>query len=84
MSVADNTSIGHMRSIAKQLLSKERELDKYDIQISFNDLKSGGSDQLIFAKNNVKFAACWGSGRCESLSVGGRIYGSYALYLANS
>ena len=97
MSVADNNSIEHMKSIAQQLLSKDRELDKYDIQIGYNDLKSGGSDQLIFAKNNVKVAACWGSGsweyhtyldnidhvNAESLSVGGRIFGSYALYLAN-
>jgi aminopeptidase YwaD len=97
MSVADNKSISHMENIADKLLDKHQELNKYDIKIEYNDLKSGGSDQLIFARNNVKAAACWGSGsweyhtyldnidhvNTESLSVGGRIFGSYALYLAN-
>ena len=97
MSVADNTSISHMENIADMLLDKHQELNKYDIKIEYNDLKSGGSDQLIFARNNVKAAACWGSGsweyhtyldnidhvNAESLSVGGRIFGSYAMYLAN-
>ncbi len=97
ITVSDNTSIGHMNNIVKQLLDKVPELDKYDIKISYNDLKSGGSDQLIFARNDIKAGACWGSGsleyhtyldkiehvNAESLSVGGRIFGSYALYLAN-
>jgi aminopeptidase YwaD len=97
MSVADNTSISHMENIADRLLDKHQELNKYDIKIQYDDLKGGGSDQLIFARNNVKVASCWGSGsweyhtyldnidhvNVESLSVGGRIFGSYALYLAN-
>jgi Iap family predicted aminopeptidase len=97
MSVACNKSISHMNSIAKQLQKESQELSKYNVQIEYNDLKSGGSDQLIFARNDVKAAACWGSGsweyhtcldtidhvNAESLSVGGRIFGSYALYLAN-
>ncbi|UCE36409.1 MAG: M20/M25/M40 family metallo-hydrolase [Thermoplasmata archaeon] len=96
LSVSDNKSIDHMENIAGQLLNKYKELKKYNIQIEYNDLKSGGSDQLIFARNDIKAAACWGSGsweyhtyldnidhvNAESISVGGRIFGSYALYLA--
>lgn len=97
VSVSDNTTIRHMKSITKGLLKNDQDLEKYDINIEYNDLKSGGSDQLIFARNDIKAAACWGSGsweyhtyldtikhvNAESLSVGGRIFGSYALYLAD-
>ncbi len=97
MTVSDNTSIRHMERITDKLLKNDPELEKYDIYIEYNDLKRGGSDQLIFARNDIKAAACWGSGsweyhtylddidrvNAESLSVGGRIFGSYALYLAN-
>ncbi|UCE74663.1 MAG: M28 family peptidase [Methanomassiliicoccales archaeon] len=97
ITVSDNTSIHHMKRISKALLEDHPELDRYDIEIGYNDLKSGGSDQLIFARNDIKAGACWGSGsweyhtyldtiehvNAESLSVGGRIFGSYALYLAN-
>jgi hypothetical protein len=97
MTISDNTTIRHMEKIADKLLDSEPTLEKYDIQISYNNLKSGGSDQLIFAKNDVMAGACWGSGsleyhtyldtiehvNAESLSVGGRIFGSYALFLAN-
>ncbi len=97
MSVSDNTSIRHMERITKKLLENCPDLEKYDVYIEYNDLKSGGSDQLIFASNDIKAAACWGSGsweyhtyldtiehvNAESLSMGGRIFGSYALYLSN-
>jgi hypothetical protein len=97
ISVADNNSLRHMNSITKLLLADSPALEKYDIDIFYDNLKGGGSDQLIFARNNVKAAACWGSGsleyhtyldsidriNAESLSIGGRIFGSYALYLAN-
>jgi len=97
MTVSCNTSIKHMNNIAKQILEEERGLQRYDVQISYNDLRSAGSDQLIFAKNDIKAAACWGSGsweyhtyldtidhvNVESLSLSGRIFGSYALYHAN-
>jgi hypothetical protein len=97
ISVADNSSLRHMRSITKQLLADSPALEKYDIEITYNNLKSGGSDQLIFARNNIRAAACWGSGsweyhtyldsidrvNAESLSIGGRIFGTYALYLTN-
>lgn len=97
ISVADNSSLKHMRSITKELLMNSPDLEKYDIDIFYDDLKSGGSDQLIFARNNIRAAACWGSGsweyhtymdtidriNAESLSIGGRIFGTYALYLAN-
>jgi aminopeptidase YwaD len=97
MTVSDNTSIMHMNNIAEKLQDNNPDLEKYDIKISYNNLKSGGSDQLIFARNDIKAGACWGSGsleyhtyldtiehvNAESLSVGGRIFGSYALYLAN-
>jgi hypothetical protein len=97
ISIADNKSLGHMENIADQLLDDSPELEKYDIDMFYDPLKSGGSDQLIFARNNIRAAACWGSGsweyhtyldtidrvNIESLSVGGRIFGTYALYLAN-
>ncbi|MEE9151565.1 MAG: M20/M25/M40 family metallo-hydrolase [Thermoplasmata archaeon] len=97
MSVADNTSIRHMKSITNQLLRDDPDLKKYDIAIGYNDLKSGGSDMNVFANHGIRVASCWGSGsweyhtyldniervNAESLSVGGRIFGSYALYLAN-
>jgi hypothetical protein len=97
ISVACNKSLKHMNSITKQLLADSPKLEKYDIDIFYDDLRDGGSDQLIFARNNVKAAACWGSGsweyhtyldnidriNVESLSLGGRIFGTYALYLAN-
>lgn len=96
MTISDNTSIKHMNKIAEKLQSEDSELEKYDVQIEYNDLKSGGSDQLIFAKNDIKVGACWGSGSWEyhtyldtiehvnpeSQSFSGRIFGSYALYLA--
>lgn len=97
ISVADNGSLRHMITISKQLVSDNKELEKYQIDLHYNNLKGGGSDQLIFAQNEIKAAACWGSGsweyhtyldsidrvNAESLSIGGRIFGSYALYLAN-
>jgi hypothetical protein len=97
ISVADNGSLKHMNTISKQLVSDNKDLEKYDIDLHYNNLKGGGSDQLIFAQNEIKVASCWGSGsweyhtyldsidriNAESLSVGGRIFGSYALYLAN-
>jgi hypothetical protein len=97
ISIADNTSLKHMNRIKNQLLDDSPELEKYDIDMFYDNLKSGGSDQLIFARNNIRAAACWGSGsweyhtyldsidrvNIESLSVGGRLFGTYALYLAN-
>jgi hypothetical protein len=97
ISVADNTSIKHMNRIANQLQSDFAEFEKYDININYDNLRGGGSDQLIFAQNNVKVASCWGTGsweyhtyldnidhvNVESQSLSGRILGSYALYLAN-
>jgi hypothetical protein len=97
ISVADNTSLKHMNRIKDRLLSDSPALKKYDIDLFYDNLKSGGSDQLIFARNNVRAAACWGSGsweyhtyldsidrvNAESLSIGGRIFGTYALYIAN-
>lgn len=97
ISVAHNGSLKHMITISKQLVSDNKELEKYDIDLHYNDLKSGGSDMNIFANHEIKVASCWGSGsleyhtyldsidrvNAESLSVGGRILGSYALYLVN-
>jgi len=97
VSVSDNTSIKHMIKISNQLIDNNPDLEKYDVKISYNDLRSTGSDQHVFARNEIKVAACWGSGsweyhtyldtidrvNAESLSLGGRIFGSYALYLAN-
>jgi hypothetical protein len=97
MSVSDNSSIRHMNKITNQLLDDFPELEKYNIDILYDSLASAGSDQLIFARNDIRAASCWGSGsweyhtyldkidrvNAESLSVGGRIFGSYALYLVN-
>ena len=97
ISVSDNTSIRHMNSITKQLFEDSPALEKYDVDIFYDSLRSGGSDQLIFARNDIRAASCWGSGsweyhtyldtidrvNAESLSLGGRIFGTYALYLAD-
>jgi hypothetical protein len=96
ISVSSNRSIEIMEDISKELLKKHPEFNKYDIQFGYSDLKSAGSDQMIFAKNEIKVASCWGSGSWEyhtylenidhvnpeSQALSGRIFGSYALYLA--
>jgi hypothetical protein len=97
ISVADNASLVHMKKIAHLLEEQDADIKKYDIQLEYYDLSRAGSDQHVFANNDIMTAACWGSGSWEyhtyldtiehvnpeSLSVGGRIFGSYALYLAN-
>jgi hypothetical protein len=97
ISVADNRSIDHMNKITKRLQSDFEEFEKYQVNLVYDTLKGGGSDQLIFAQNGVKVTSCWGSGsweyhtyldsidrvNVESQSLSGRIQGSYALYLAN-
>jgi hypothetical protein len=96
ISVASNKTIKRMEDITRQLQKKHSEFIKYDVQFGYNDLKGGGSDQWIFANNDINVAACWGSGSWEyhtyldnidhvnpeSQSLSGRIFGSYALYLA--
>jgi hypothetical protein len=91
-----NDTVKHMNKILDLLLKDTPDLKKYDITITWNALKTTGSDQWIFVNNGHKAAACWGSGSWEyhtyldnpdyvtidSLSVGGRIFGTYALYLA--
>jgi hypothetical protein len=91
-----NNTVKHMNRIKDLLLEDTPDLQKYDISIYWNDLKTAGSDQWIFVNKGHKAAACWGSGSWEyhtckdtvdyvtidSLSVGGRIFGTYALYLA--
>ncbi|MCK5559940.1 MAG: M28 family peptidase [Thermoplasmata archaeon] len=91
-----NETIKHMNKIKDLLLDATPDLEKYEITITWNSLIGAGSDQWIFVNNGHKVAACWGSGSWEyhthldtpdyvtidSLSVGGRIFGTYALYLA--
>jgi hypothetical protein len=95
--VSDNNSIKPMKNIAKEMVRNNEELEKYEIDIYYYDLLKIGSDHISFLKNDIKSAACFGSGsweyhtyldtiehvNAESLSLGGRIFGSYALYLAN-
>jgi hypothetical protein len=95
--VSDNSSIKHMKAISRQLLSKEPELDKYNIDIRFYNLLTIGSDHIIFLRNNIQVGSAFGDGsweyhtyldtidhvNAESLSVSGRIFGSYALYIAD-
>jgi hypothetical protein len=85
-----------MEKIKDLLLKETSDLSKYDIYFIWDSLKTAGSDQWIFVNNGHKAGACWGSGSWEyhtyldtveyvnidSLSVGGRIFGTYALYLA--
>ncbi len=96
ISVSCNDTIEVMEDITKALQKDHLEFSKYEVSFSYNDLKGGGSDQWIFANNDIKVAACWGSGcyeyhtyldtiehvNPESQSLSGRIFGSYALYLA--
>lgn len=96
ISVSSNKTIEVMEDITKALQEEHPEFSKYEVSLSYSDLKSGGSDQWIFANNDIRVAACWGSGSYEyhtyldnidhvnpeSQSLSGRIFGSYALYLA--
>lgn len=95
--VSDNNSIKPMKNIANEMVRNNEELEKYEIDIYYYDLLKMGSDHISFLKNDIKSAACFGDGsweyhtyfdtiehvNAESLSLGGRIFGSYALYLAN-
>jgi putative aminopeptidase FrvX len=95
--VSDNSSVKHVQSITNQLGRESYELDKYDISVVYYDLSKIGSDHLAFTRFDVRAASAWGSGsleyhtyldtiehvNVESLSISGRILGSYGLYLAN-
>lgn len=91
-----NVTLRHLEKIKKLLLQDSSDLEKYEISITWSSLKTAGSDQWIFVNNGHQAVGCWGSGSWEyhtymdtpdyvtpeSLSVGGRILGTYALYLA--
>ncbi|UCG69192.1 MAG: M20/M25/M40 family metallo-hydrolase [Thermoplasmata archaeon] len=95
--VTDNGSIKHMEAISSQLMRNEPELKKYNVDIIYYNLLKIGSDHLPFLRNGIDVAASFGSEsyeyhtyldnidhvNTESLSVSGRIFGSYALYLAD-
>lgn len=96
ISVSDNDTIRIMSEIAEQVCSEER-FQKYDVSIHWSSLKSAGSDQWIFANNDMTVSCCWGSGcaeyhtyldtiehqNAESQALSAKICGGYALYLAN-
>lgn len=93
---SDNASVEIAREIADEVLKEER-FQKYDVNIKWSSLLSAGSDQRIFARNNISVSSTWGSGsqeyhtyldtldhlNPESQALAGKITGSYALYVAN-
>ncbi len=93
-------SCNSTKRIAEEVSSivlEENRYDKYNVQFSYSSLLTAGSDQQIFAKNNIPVSCTWGSGCAEyhtyldgleylnpeSQGLAARIVGSTALYLAN-
>ncbi len=88
-----NSSIKTFEKIRDKVVSSTSELDKYNINIRWDDGKWSGSDQWPFASHDIDVTNAWGGG-CyeyhtymddithlneESLQIGARIVGSYII-----
>jgi aminopeptidase YwaD len=95
ITASDNKSLSTLREIRDLLLTREPHLKrKYDVSVQWDP--APGVDMWVFAENGKPVAGAWGSGSAEyhtyldtpehvnpeSLQLGGRIFGTYALYLA--
>jgi len=92
-----NTSVSYLQQIRGLLLEDSPQLSKYDIQIRYDPMKNPPSDHRGFALLGRDICNTWGSGcweyhtyketadyvNPESLQLAGRIFGTYALQLAN-
>jgi len=88
-----NSSFETLEKIRDKIVAKTPELEKYSINIGWDDGKWSGSDQWPFASHDIDVTNCWGGG-CyeyhtyrddithlneESLQIGARIVGSYII-----
>ena len=93
----DNATLRVLENLTKAAQERHPSLAKFNISFSWWNC-IGGSDQTAFAKLNKTAACFWGSGALEyhtiwdtkehvtpeGLAPGGIIFGSYALWLANT
>jgi Zn-dependent M28 family amino/carboxypeptidase len=88
-----NSSIKDFEKIRDMVVDSTPELDKYSINLRWDDGKWAGSDQWPFASHGIDVTNAWGGG-CyeyhtykddlshlneESLQIGARIIGSYII-----
>lgn len=93
---SSNKTIEIVNEIAKKV-RKEEKFRKYQVSVSWSSLMTAGSDQHIFANNDIPVSCTWGSGcweyhtyldniehlNPESQALAAKIVGSYALYAAD-
>ncbi len=91
-----NSSISRLKDIKKELLKAEPGLEEYEIDVIYDDMKWAASDHWAYVNDGHDAMGGWGSGcieyhtykddlshlNAESLQIGGRILGSYALMAA--
>lgn len=92
-----NSTISKLEDLVDDLLDEESSLGRYDINVVWNDMLWPASDHYPFTSNGNQGMGAWGSGcaeyhtyqddlsflNTESLQIGGRVLGSYALYAAS-
>ncbi|MGA1820996.1 MAG: M28 family peptidase [Thermoplasmatota archaeon] len=92
-----NSSIPRLRDLVDDLVREESSLERYDINVVWNDMLWPASDHWPFTSHGNPGMGAWGSGcaeyhtyqddlrflNTESLQIGGRVLGSYALYAAS-
>ncbi len=91
-----NSTIPILEDIRDKVVRSEPSLEKYEIKVVYNDMTWAASDHWPFVNDGHEAMGGWGSGceeyhtykddlshlNPESLQIGGRILGSYALMVA--
>ncbi|MGA1792536.1 MAG: M28 family peptidase [Thermoplasmatota archaeon] len=97
ITTTSNSTIPVLKDIRDDLVRSEPVLGKYDINVVYNDMTWAASDHWPFVNGGHEAMGGWGSGCIEyhtykddltnlneeSLQIGGRILGSYALMKAS-
>ncbi|MBN1389333.1 MAG: M28 family peptidase [Candidatus Thermoplasmatota archaeon] len=92
-----NSTIPVLEDIRDKLLRKDPTLSRYEISVVYDDMRWAASDHWPFVNGGHHAMGGWGSGcieyhtykddltnlNPESLQIGGRILGSYALMTAS-
>ena len=95
ITTTDNSTISTLENIRDTLVRFEPALEKYEIEVVYNDMTWAASDHWAFVNGGHDAMGGWGSGcveyhtyldnldhlNPESLQIGGRILGSYAYML---
>jgi len=97
ITTTSNSTIPILKNIRDDLIRSEPTLGKYEISVVYDDMTWAASDHWPFVNGGHEAMGGWGSGAVEyhtykddlthlnpeSLQIGGRILGSYALMRAS-